>query len=209
MKHALLAVLVLVGCEPLEIVVGKARLPEVDDAIMTVVDGPLVELPTTVPAKLSGPVRIAADRDVLYADVLSAAEAVETAGGSPQILVAHRGRVVAVLPPSVPVDATKAIRLRAGPKDGVMKACISPPDTLEATCVARRGDDAKHIDRAFVRQLVNQAVKEYGLDEVNVLVDPTLTWADAVRAIDGARTCCGKPVKVQVLVWPMDSPPPT
>ena len=69
--------------------------------------------------------------------------------------------------------------------------------TREATCVAR--SDKKHIDRAFVRELTRTAVKEYDLAQVRVVVDPALEWGDAVRAIDGARTCCGqKSISVSV-----------
>jgi len=62
----------------------------------------------------------------------------------------------------------------------------------------------KHIDRAFVRDVMAKAVKAYDLKRVHVMVDPSLTWGDAVRAVDGARTCCTDDVKMEVSVNPGD-----
>lgn len=180
------ALLALWGCAPTETNVGSARLPDADSTIAAPA-GPLFEVgKTKIPDKLSGPVRLAADRELLYSDVLAAAAAVKKAGGTPVLLVARRNKVEA-LPDPAPPDEEPAIKLAAR-IDG--KACISPPDNPEATCVSR--EDQKRIDRAFVRQVLWQAVHEYGLKHVNVVVDPGIHWADAVRAIDGARTCCEK-----------------
>ena len=68
------------------------------------------------------------------------------------------------------------------------KACVSPPGVAEAKCVQR--GDKKHIDRAFVRELIREAIRGYGIADVVVELPPTIEWADAVRAVDGARTCC-------------------
>ena len=69
------------------------------------------------------------------------------------------------------------------------KACVSPPGVEEAKCVKRRGD-TRHVDRAFIRQLIREAVTAYGLGDVVVEIPPDLEWADVLRAVDGARTCC-------------------
>ena len=46
------------------------------------------------------------------------------------------------------------------------------------------------IDRAHTRRLVREAVMEYKLFDINVQVAPKQKWADVVRILDGARTCC-------------------
>ncbi len=174
------------GCENPITNVGNARLIEADETVKAP-DGPLLEVgKERVPAQVSGPVRLAADRDLPYAQVVAAAGAVKAAGGTPVLLVARR-KLVEALPDPAPPDDVPAIRLHARIEG---KACISPPDNEEATCVSRI--DQKRIDRAFVRQILYRAVEEYGLTHVRVVIDPDLPWADAVRAIDGARTCCGK-----------------
>lgn len=68
------------------------------------------------------------------------------------------------------------------------KLCVAPPGSPEAKCVQR--GDRTHVDRAFTRELVREAVKGYGLHDVVVDVPADLDWADVVRAVDGARTCC-------------------
>ena len=54
-----------------------------------------------------------------------------------------------------------------------------------------QGLDEKHIHRAFVRGNVDEAARAYQLREVQVRVEPDVEWADVVRTVDGARTCCG------------------
>jgi len=68
------------------------------------------------------------------------------------------------------------------------KLCVAPPKTPEAKCVQR--GDKTHVDRAFTRELVREAVKGYQLHDVLVDVPADLEWGDVVRAVDGARTCC-------------------
>jgi hypothetical protein len=79
-----------------------------------------------------------------------------------------------------------------------VKACVSPPGAEERVCSAR--PDGKHVDRAFVREIIRQAVKQYGLTAVHVRPQAELEWADVVRAVDGARTCCGSGQKIDVSV---------
>lgn len=167
--------------------VGQARLPEADLArpagAGTLVELPAAGAPLTLPAQLRGPVRLAADRDLPFGAVVDAVAAVQRAGGEPLLLVTSR-RKVAALPASDPRPA-ESIRLVA---NADARACVSPPEVEEAKCVRRA--DGKHVERAFVRELVREAVKGYDLTHVHVEVAPTLSWADALRAIDGARTCC-------------------
>ena len=38
---------------------------------------------------------------------------------------------------------------------------------------------------------MRETVKKWERTDVAVTIDPATEWADALRAIDGARTCCG------------------
>jgi hypothetical protein len=198
---ALILIPFAVGCAQKEPRVGKTWLIEADGTVEAA-PGPAVELPGgTIPTDVKGPVQLAIGADVPWRDVVSAMKTITDGGGQPVLLVARRDRAEA-LPPIVfeekPPEPDDAIRLRAQ-TDG--KACVSPPGTEEATCVARR--DHIHIDRAFVRQILWQAVKEYRLHKVRVVIpSDSLTWADVVRSIDGARTCCGSDVEITVTVAP-------
>jgi hypothetical protein len=176
---------------------GSARLPEADGTVAAPVEGAVVEVgKDPIPRRLSGPVRVVADANRPYAEVVAATEAVRAAGGRPVLMVVtRRGKLAALPQPAAPVE--EAIKLSAR---GDGKACVSPPGTDEATCVSRV--DQKRIDRAFVRQIIFKAVKEYRLKHVHVRVDPSLPWHDAVRAIDGARTCCKPEDNVRVSVEP-------
>jgi hypothetical protein len=198
--------LVAAACAPPEVKIGKVNLVDAD-GVEPAAEGTIVEVPGPIPKSLSGPVRIAIDGDVTYADAVKAIAAVKAAGGTPVLLVLDRNRVVA-LPPLSGKKSDTAIRLKArtdadGCKEGqalCVQACISPPDNDTATCVRR--PDGKHVDRAFVRQVLAKAIREWApLSDIHVWIDPKLSWADAVRAIDGARTCCGEG-KVTVSVEP-------
>jgi len=198
MRPLLALVLVsVVGCAPDRVKVGKINLADAD-GVEPAAEGPTIEVPGgEIPSKLSGPVRVAIDAGTTYATALQALKAVKQAGGTPVILVLHRNDVAA-FPRFGGSRPPKAIRVKArtdgsGCKAGspvCVQACISPPDNDEAQCVHR--PDGMHVDRAFVRQLVYKAVKQWGLSEIHVTIDLRLAWADAVRAIDGARTCCGE-----------------
>ena len=177
--------------------IGSARLPEADGIVAPPPEGAVLEVgKDPVPKSLSGSVRVVADVDVTYAEVVATTQAVRAAGGKPVlIVVTRRGKLAALPEPVAPIE--KAIKLSARAEG---KACVSPPGTDEATCISRV--DQKRIDRAFVRQILYKAVKEYDLKHVNVVVDPSLRWSDAVRAIDGARTCCNAEDNIQVSVEP-------
>jgi hypothetical protein len=195
MRGLLLVAAMLAGCAPVETKVGEARLIDAQGTVDAPA-GPTIEVgKQPIPASLSGPVRLAIDREIPYRDAIAAARAVRAAGGTPIFLVTRRDKVYALPEPSPKVD--DAIRLSAR-ADG--KACVSPPGTEEATCVSRV--DQQRIDRAFVRQILYKAVKTYDLKHVHVVIEPEMPWSDAVRAIDGARTCCGQEAEITVSVEP-------
>jgi hypothetical protein len=184
----------LSGCDGrrMEARIDGALLPETDG---TGVDpapaGPtlVVRLETdeatlAVPA---GPnVRLAIDRAVPWRRVEALIARVERAGAKPVLLVGDRHRVRAIALRD-PLSGEAAIQMLATTTG---KACVGPPDSSEMRCV--QGLDEKHIHRAFVRGNVEDAIKAYKIREVVVAVQPEVEWADVVRALDGARTCCGR-----------------
>jgi hypothetical protein len=183
------------ACHESEPVVGKAYLIEATGT-RPAPEGPTIELGVTpIPESLKGPVRVAIDREVPYTTAVEALKKIQAAGGQPAVLVAVRDKMAALIPPDA--KSGPAINLWADPNG---RACVAPPGTPNATCVTPQA--TKHIDRAFVRDIVFKAVKAYDLQRVHVLVDPSVSWADAVRAIDGARTCCGEDQKIEVSVNP-------
>jgi hypothetical protein len=177
-----IGVFLLGACGPGEVTVGKSRLATADKW-EPAPEGLTIELPGEIPSKLEGVVRLAPDREMLYDDVREAARKVREAGGTPVILVARREDVVAF--PETKPKTGLAVRLRATIEG---KACVSPPDNEEATCIKRK--DQNRIDRAFVRGILRKAMREYDLKRINVVIETGLPFSDAVRAIDGARTCC-------------------
>ena len=82
------------------------------------------------------------------------------------------------------------------------QACVQPPGAIEAKCV--KSPDGKYIDRAFLRELVREQVKTFDVKTVEVEVASGLPWADVVRTIDGARTCC---YETEVAVRLKNGPP--
>lgn len=207
----LASVLLAVGCDPVEVRIGRARLADAD-AVVQAADGLTVEVlgpGTQVPAG-GGVVRLAIDRDASFGAVVEAVRAVRAAGGKPVLLVATRRNKVMALP-EADADEGEGFWLEATGNAGPCKgegicACVAPPDAevrpdgtiyAEKGCAARK--DHKSLDRSFVRQLVREGRELYRVSHVRVVVEPTATWADAVRTIDGARTCCeGETVRVSV-----------
>lgn len=174
-------------------------------------DGPTIYMPAakaneTLPdAKV---VRLAIARGVHWAKVDAMLARLEKAGKTVSILVGKR-RKVHGFQLSDKLEG-KTVKLTAQTRG---KFCLWPPkpdkpDTsvalgkpkvIEGKCVQR--GDKKHISRAYVRELVREAHKKWGIQDVIVELHPHIGWADAVRAIDGARTCCNKPkvaIRVQV-----------
>jgi len=194
----LVAAIVLVaacGPNPYQAKVEDILLADADE-IVTVEDGPLVKLSLEYlePEIPDAPVfRLAIARDVSWERVQKTLAAARDKGARPVILVGRRSDIGAfVLSEEI---AGPSIHLTSTP-DG--KFCVGPPTTNEAKCV--QGADKKHVQRAFVRETIRDAVKAYGITEVDVMVTPDLEWADVVKTIDGARTCCADvDVKVKLL----------
>lgn len=150
-------------------------------------EGPTLHMPgddiSTLP---DGPVvRLAAARDVKWTEVEALIERIEAAGKRPVLLVGQRHRVRAFQLSDGEIDMDRAIALTAT-ADG--KSCVAPPGSPEAKCAQPM--DAVRIDRAYTRKLVREASDAYQMTDVDIQVSRHLSWADVVRTIDGARTCC-------------------
>jgi hypothetical protein len=185
---ALAAALALGGCENnLLAYVDGALLPDADQSIDAPAGPTLVVKPETDVAAVaipSGPVvRLAVDRAVPWIRVEELTKRVEATGARPALLVGQRTHVRAfVLRDPLPPGDQVQVRV-----DDDGQHCVSKTGVLEMRCTKGAG---RHVHRTFVREDVREAVKEYGLLGVEVRVAPTVEWADVVRAIDGARTCC-------------------
>jgi hypothetical protein len=166
-------------------------------------DGPTVYMPDaeknkTLPdAKV---VRLAIARAVYWADVDAMLHRLEKAGKRVSILVGKRRKVRGFqLSDELQGKSVKLTVQTHGkfcmwpPKDDEPdpSVALGKPKETELKCVQR--GDKKHISRAYVRELVREANKKWGVSDVIVELHPHVDWADAVRAIDGARTCCKKP----------------
>lgn len=127
-------------------------------------------------------IRLAIARDVRWSAVRDLRKRILAAGKTPFLLVAHDRNVGAIeLYETLEGEAINVYVSVGG------KLCVAPPGSPEAKCVQR--GDKLHVDRAFTRELVREAVNAYGLRDVLVDVPADLEWADVVRAVDGARTC--------------------
>jgi hypothetical protein len=190
MRRAVLLLVVLAACDNRnEARVGGAVLPQALSAIplpggaTTVVVTPGAV--STVPA---GAVQLAIDVNVPWSQVRPMLAA------KPALVVGDRDKLRGFLLEDVldgDADAVKIIATARG------KFCLAPPGTDLAYCM--ESSDRRHISAAFVREVMRKAVDEYGITQARVDVEDGILWADVVRTIDGARTCCNVPVKVALL----------
>ena len=131
-------------------------------------------------------VRLAIAREVPWDRVAALVERVKAAGRTPLLLAGDDHEVKGFrLEDDAARGVERAITVIAY-VDG--QACVQPPGAIEAKCV--KSPDGKYIDRAFLRELVREQVKVFDVKTVVVEVASGLPWADVVRTIDGARTCC-------------------
>ncbi len=189
------------GGRDLFVKVGQVTLADAD-GVVAPEPGPVLELGPSpdapLPAVPAGAkvVQIAAARDLPYARVRELVKAVRATGAQPVLLVGAHGKAMAL--PHTGAATSRSLLLETAKEGDSAKACVAPPDALERQCSSRPG--SPHIDRAFVRETVRAAVKGFSLPVVHVKPDPGQSWADAVRAIDGARTCCGTDTTISVSI---------
>jgi|GEM_PF-1754337 len=139
-------------------------------------------------------IRLAIERTVSWKHVSALLDRLDAAHKEIVFLIGRRYKVRAFfLRETLKVGPTQAFRLIATSKG---RSCVAPSGSPEMSCVQRV--DKKHIDRAFTRDIVRTAHKQYGLSDVIAEIDANLQWADVVRAVDAARTCCDKRLRVRV-----------
>ena len=201
----LLALVVVAGCQTRRLAYEGGVLLAEADAVQPAQTGPRLVVRTTddpIAATPSGDVlRVAIERGVPWQRVRSLMQSLDQDQRRYQMIVG-RGREVFAFVPSDSLGDEPVIQLLAY-ADG--QFCVRPPESTEAYCVQGAGG---HIPRAFVRETLRKAVKEYDRTSVSVVLDPTMEWADVVRAIDGARTCCGS-TKIRVAIRNQEPKPIT
>jgi hypothetical protein len=191
---ALLLLLAACGENPYEAKVDGIVLADATGVIKPD-DGPNVDLTLEhlEPEIPQVPVaRLVIATDVAWHRVVTTVQAMKAKGVRPVMMVGQRHDVRAI----VLSDKLEGVSIHlTSTPDG--KFCVGPPTSNEAKCI--ESVDKKHIQRGYVRELIRDAVKAYDLHDVDVQVDPDMEWADVVRTVDGARTCCGKDtVRVQL-----------
>jgi hypothetical protein len=185
--------------------VGKARLAQVSGAqasgVQDIPDGPTVELlPRSAPPPLpDGPLlRVAIDREVPWHAVAVFLDTAARAGKQVVLLVGRRHKIAQFrLRDRLQGSAIEAFVAAGG------KTCIGPPRAREYKCVQPM--EGTYVDEAFVRELVREAMRGYDLRDVRLAIPRSLPWADVVRAINGARTCCDK-VEMRVELTELTTP---
>ncbi len=191
---ALTAALAAAGCDShLEARVGDALLPQALGVVPAAAGPTVVVMPgQPTPAFAPGPVRVAIDHAVPWREVEPLLAALDAAGARPAFLVGQR-QYVHAFPLSDELADAYTLRLRAR---ATGTFCLSPPGTREAYCV--EGGTRMHISSMYVREAVQKAVAEYRIRQAWVIPEPDTRWADVVRTIDGARTCCPDGFRVAV-----------
>lgn len=188
----------LITCDPpapasaggVELAQAKGVIDAPEGATVTVT----AEAPTP-PLPDARVVRLAIERTVPWKHVNQVLERLDAARKQTVVLVGKRRKVRGFeLRERLKVGPKRAFRLIATRKG---RSCIAPAGSTTMSCVQRI--DKKHIDRAFTREIVRKARGAYGVDDVIVEADADLEWADLVRAVDAARTCCKEPVRVSVM----------
>lgn len=192
MRHALLILLVAAaGCkdkghaEVEGILIPQADgVVEAEDGATMAVNGKTID---SAPVPASAPVvRLAIARDVPWDRVMALVERVNAAGQRPLLLAGDNHKVKGFRLEDDKARGVDRIISVIAYIDG--KACVQPPGGIEAKCV--QSPDGRYIDRAFLRELVREQVKKFDVQTVEVELASGLPWADVVRTIDGARTCC-------------------
>lgn len=189
MRRALPLLLLLAACDQRnEARVGAAVLPQAMATTTPPPGTPVAVLPGQTPTVGPG-AQLAIDVNVPWTQVKP------LLASSPVFIVGDRDRLRAfALEDTLDLEqpTLKVIATARG------KFCVSPPGTDLAYCM--ESADRKHISAAFVREVMRKAVTEYQITQARLDIEDEILWADVVRTLDGARTCCGKtPVTIAFL----------
>jgi hypothetical protein len=149
-------------------------------------------------------VRLAVGRKVPWNQVQDLMRKVEATGARPVLLAGNRSHIRAINLEDKWPGGDRSIQVISF-IDG--KACVQPPGAIQAKCVQSGTKD--YIERAYVRELVREQVKQFSIQQVEVELPATLPWADVVRTLDGARTCCkSQNIEVSVRLKPQAAADP-
>ena len=129
-------------------------------------------------------VQLAIERGVPWPRAKAVIDRVKASGKTPVLLCGNISDERVFTIDDVPSGGLM-IQMVVEPKG---KFCVQTPELPQAYCVQ---GSLGHIPRADVRQTMRETVKKWERTDVAVTVDPGTEWADVLRAIDGARTCCG------------------
>jgi len=186
MRRLALAIVAVAACDNHhEARVGPALLPQANlTAPLPPGTTPVAIMPGAAPP--AGPAALAIDVNVPWAQVAAAVRAAPA-----PTLVVGRYRHLRAFTLEDELDAGPAVKITATAHG---KFCVGPPDSDLAYCL--ESGDRRHISAAFVREVIGKAAVEYDIYQGRVDIDDDILWADLVRTLDGARTCCKRPFKV-------------
>ena len=190
--HALLPMVLLcfIGCKGKgHAEVQNVLIPQADAYYPAPADGVELVVPNDIkeqpPLPTAKHIKLAIGRKVQWSFVATLLDRLDEAEKLVTVIAGNRHKVYAMkLDDGVKTKA--AIEVTAT-EDG--KACVQLPRAPMAKCT--QSPDGRYVPRTGVRQVVREAMKAMKIYDVIVLASPTLHWADVVRALDGARTCCG------------------
>lgn len=146
-----------------------------------------------LPLPASGAVQLVIERNVPWARVETLLAILESKKLEPILLAGHTHQLRRFQLNDTLTGAEKFTITG----DAKGKFCVQTAQLPQAYCVAGAG---RHVHRAFVRETVRDVVKKWEMREAMAYVDPATDWADVVRIVDGARTCCRGGTKVLVAV---------
>lgn len=188
MRYLALAIVVAAACDNHhEARVGPALLPQANlTAPLPPGTTPVAVMPGATPTVPAGATALAIDVNVPWAQVAAQVRATPA-----PTLVVGRYRHLRAFTLEDELDAGPAVKITATAHG---KFCVGPPDSDLAYCL--ESGDRRHISAAFVREVIGKAAIEYDIYQGRVDIDDDILWADLVRTLDGARTCCKRPFKV-------------
>jgi hypothetical protein len=204
MSLTFIAVVGFGGCKNrLVATVDGVLLAECSGTVATVPGVPRLKLTVadTAPISTVGAPALVIERAVPWRRVKETMDAFAKSGNQPSLLCGRVSDVETFKLEDTLVEGP-TIQMVVEPKG---KFCVQTPEVPQAFCVQ---GSLGHIPRADVRQTIRETMTKWKRNDVEVTIDPEVEWADVVRAIDGARTCCGKTTMRVALKRPSPAPSP-
>ncbi len=180
--------------------VGDILIPQASEVIEAE-DGATISLRPDDETVLELPdvevIRIAADRYVPWYRVRDIIRRVRDAGKRPVVLVGRRHYVKAFVLDDDGPRQGNAIEVAAFVDATVH---VGLPRVKEVAVIG--SPDKRNLMVSYVRETIRGVMKNSGYHNVEIELAETLSWANAVRVIDAARTCCGDiDMRVRIKNW--------